>query len=98
MAIVVKFKMSQSETVTVRLPLEVKQKLEALALSTNRSKSWLAAQAIATYVEEQAWQIQQIEAAVSIADSEEAVWIDGEVVDAWLTTWGTDTEKPTPCA
>ena len=89
--------MSQSETVTVRLPIEVKQKLEALATSTNRSKSWLAAQAISAYVEEQSWQLQQIQASLLLADSEEAVWVEGEAVDAWLNSWGTETEKPTPC-
>ncbi|WP_081980900.1 CopG family ribbon-helix-helix protein [Neosynechococcus sphagnicola] len=43
--------MSTSETVTVRLSPEIKSKLEALAQSTRRSKSWLAAEAIALYVE-----------------------------------------------
>lgn len=89
--------MSQSETVTIRLPVEVKGKLEALAASTNRSRSWLAAQAITAYVEEQSWQIQQIEAAVALAESQEAVWVEGAQVDAWLTSWGTENEKPTPC-
>lgn len=89
--------MSQSETITVRLPIAIKQKLEALALSTRRSKSWLAAEAIAAYVEEQSWQIQQIEEAVAIADGDQAVWVDGEVVAAWLASWGTETEKPNPC-
>lgn len=90
--------MTQSETVTVRLPAGIKQKLEALATSTNRSKSWLAAQAIVAYVEEQSWQIQQIEEAISVADSESAEWIDGDAVNTWLNSWGTDTERPTPCA
>lgn len=89
--------MPQSETVTIRLPIGVKQKLEALATSTNRSKSWLAAQAISVYVEEQSWQLQQIQSALLLADSEEAVWVEGEAVDAWLNSWGTETEKPTPC-
>lgn len=89
--------MSQSDTITVRLPIAIKQKLEALAQSTRRSKSWLAAEAIAAYVEEQSWQIQQIEEAVAIADSGEAVWVDGEVVAAWLASWGTEAEKPNPC-
>ena len=89
--------MSQSETLTVRLPAEVKGKLEALAASTNRSKTRLAAQAIAAYVEEQSWQIQQIEEAVDLAESEQAVWVDGAEVDAWLASWGMENEKPMPC-
>jgi RHH-type rel operon transcriptional repressor/antitoxin RelB len=89
--------MSPSETVTVRLPAGVKQKLEALATSTNRSKSWLAAQAIAAYVEEQSWQIQQIEEAVNLGDSEQAVWVEDTAVDAWLTSWGTENEQSIPC-
>jgi RHH-type transcriptional regulator, rel operon repressor / antitoxin RelB len=89
--------MSQSEVMTIRLPVEIKGKLEALAVSTNRSKSWLAAQAIAAYVEEQSWQIKQIEEAVAIADSDSAVWVEGAEVDAWLGSWGTSDEQPIPC-
>ena len=90
--------MPASETVTIRLPAAIKGKLEALATSTNRSKSWLAAQAIATYVDEQSWQIEQIEAAVTEADNEQAIWVEAAEVDAWLTSWGTPDEQPKPCA
>lgn len=96
-AIVPEVLMSQSETVTIRLSAEVKGKLEALAASTRRSKSWLAAQAISAYVEEQSWQMHQIEEAVTLADSPAAVWVKGPEVDAWLTSWGTATEKSMPC-
>jgi RHH-type transcriptional regulator, rel operon repressor / antitoxin RelB len=89
--------MSQTETVTIRLPAQVKGKLEALAVSTNRSKSWLAAQAIAAFVEEQSWQIQQIQATVELADSERAVWVDEADADQWLDSWGTQHEHPQPC-
>lgn len=89
---------SLSETVTVRLSAALKQKLEALAISTQRSKSWLAAEAIAAYVEEQTWQIQQIQEAVALSDSPQAEWVDGEIVNAWLESWGTENELPAPCA
>ena len=89
--------MSQTETVTIRLPVGVKDKLTSLAISTNRSKSWLAAQAIAAYVEDQSWQIQQIEEAVALADSDQATWIAATEVDEWLTSWSIDHERSSPC-
>ncbi|HBB35040.1 MAG TPA: CopG family transcriptional regulator [Cyanobacteria bacterium UBA8803] len=88
--------MSASETVTIRLSPEIKSKLEALAQSTRRSKSWLAAEAIALYVEQQIWQIAMIEQAVTLADSGNAEWIDGARVEVWLDSWGTSNEKPAP--
>jgi predicted transcriptional regulator len=42
--------MSTSETLTVRLPTEVKKKLGRLANHTNRTKSFLASEAIADFV------------------------------------------------
>jgi RHH-type transcriptional regulator, rel operon repressor / antitoxin RelB len=88
--------MSPTETVTIRLPAEVKDKLAALAISTNRSKSWLAAQAIAAYVKDQSWQIQQIEAAVALANSDQASWVPATEVNEWFTSWGTDKERSAP--
>ena len=42
---------TQSETVTIRMPSEAKARLEELARHTRRSKSFLAGEAIADYVE-----------------------------------------------
>ncbi len=89
--------MSQSEVVTVRLAPELKAKLDALAISTKRSKSWLAAEAIAQYLEQEAWQIERIEEAVALADSSTAQWVEWDAVDAWLESWGTEDEQPAPC-
>lgn len=89
--------MSQSEVVTVRLAPELKAKLDALATSTKRSKSWLAAEAIAQYLEQEAWQIERIEEAVALADSPTAQWVEWDAVDAWLESWGTEDEQPAPC-
>lgn len=78
--------MLTTEAFIICLPADVKTRLEALATSINRSTSWLAVQAIVAYVEEQSWQIQQIEEAVALADSEQAVWIESATVDEWLTS------------
>ena len=43
--------MSESETLTVRLASTTKNKLGQLAAQTNRTKSYLAAEAIHAYVE-----------------------------------------------
>jgi predicted transcriptional regulator len=54
--------------VTVRLDSALRAKLEALARTTKRSKSYLAAQAIAAYVALNEWQIAEIEAGVAELD------------------------------
>jgi predicted transcriptional regulator len=43
--------MANSSTLTVRLKSEVKDQLEQLSLSTNRTRSFLAAEAISSYVD-----------------------------------------------
>jgi len=59
--------------VTVRLDSGLKAKLEALARSTKRSRSYLAAEAIAAYVELNEWQIGEIEAGIAELDSGQIV-------------------------
>ena len=61
--------MSGTSTITVRLSGELKSDLEKLARSTKRSKSFLAAEAIADYVELNAWQVAEVETATEEADA-----------------------------
>ena len=61
--------MADTTTMTLRLSSELKGKLERLAESTRRSKSYLAAEAIAEYVDANAWQIEEIRKAVEKADA-----------------------------
>ena|SRR5215204_3991814 len=60
--------MSDTTTLTVRLSKEAKAKLDALATSTKRTKNYLAAEAIAAYVDENSWQIEAIQASVAEAN------------------------------
>jgi RHH-type transcriptional regulator, rel operon repressor / antitoxin RelB len=61
--------MADSTTLTVRLSSELNDKLERLAASTRRSKSYLAAEAITQYVDANAWQIEAIRKAICKADA-----------------------------
>lgn len=58
-----------STTMTVRLDDEVKDRLDHLAEATQRSKSFLAAEAIREFVENNEWQIGEIHAALQEADA-----------------------------
>ena len=61
--------MPETSVLTVRLDTKTKNRLDTLARSTRRSKSFLAAQAIEAYIEEEAWQIAEIEKAIVEADA-----------------------------
>lgn len=58
---------AMSTTMTVRLEDEVKERLDHLAEATQRSKSFLAAEAIREFVENNEWQIGEIHAALQEA-------------------------------
>jgi len=58
-----------STTMTVRLEDDVKDRLDRLATATERSKSFLAAEAIREYVENNEWQIAEVRAALGEADA-----------------------------
>ena len=58
-----------STTITVRLEEEVRERLDRLAASTQRSKSFLASEAIREFVENNEWQIAETRAALKEADA-----------------------------
>jgi RHH-type transcriptional regulator, rel operon repressor / antitoxin RelB len=68
-------RMSAEDTavITTRIDVALKAKLEPLGRSTKRSKSFLAAEAIAAYVEINEWQIAEIMAGIKELDSDEAL-------------------------
>ncbi len=53
-----------SSVLTVRIPVDVKAKLDKLAEATKRSKSFLAQEAIRHYIDLEAWQIAEIHKAI----------------------------------
>lgn len=58
-----------STTISVRIEDEVKSRLDRLAESTRRSKSFLVAEAIRQFVENNEWQVAELQAALREADA-----------------------------
>jgi RHH-type transcriptional regulator, rel operon repressor / antitoxin RelB len=58
-----------STTMTLRIEDDVKERLDKLADATQRSKSFLAAEAIREYVDNNEWQIREIKAALKEANA-----------------------------
>ena len=57
-----------TSVLTLRIPEEIKAKLDQLAQATHRSRSFLAEEAIARYIDLEAWQIGEIESSIQEAD------------------------------
>ena len=83
-----------TETLSIRLNSVTKQRLEALSVRSKRSKSYLAAEAIAAYVESEEWQLGELHDA--IADAGEGRVISHERVSTWLNSWGKPSEAKAP--
>jgi RHH-type rel operon transcriptional repressor/antitoxin RelB len=58
----------KAQTVSARLDRETAKKLEQLVKATARSRSYLVAEAIETYIEDQSWQIEAIREGLKEAD------------------------------
>ena len=86
--------MGKSTTITIRVEQEVRDRLEGQAEIQNRSKSYLANQAIEEYLDTQEWQIEGIKKAVQSLDAGKGV-PHQQVMD-WLQSWDSDNELPKP--
>ena len=70
------------EVITIRVGRDVKERLESLAKATARSRSFLIAEAIRCYLDDQAWQVEQIQE--GITESERGKLVEhGQVVAKW---------------
>ncbi len=83
-----------STTFTVRVESEVKKRLEKLARSTGRSRSFLAAEALSDYLDVNEWQVEGIKKAIGSLDRGEGVPHDE--VRRWASSLGRKRERPSP--
>ncbi len=71
------------QILSVRIDAEIKARLEELAVSTARTKSWLAAEAVRQFVENNEWQIQAIEEGVRASATDGMISPHETVLEAW---------------
>jgi RHH-type rel operon transcriptional repressor/antitoxin RelB len=65
--------MAQSSVLTLRLDAKLKEQLDRISKATQRSRSYVAAEAIREYVALNQWQIEEIKKAIDEADCGEFV-------------------------
>jgi RHH-type rel operon transcriptional repressor/antitoxin RelB len=83
-----------STTVTVRVESEIKKRLEKLAKSTGRTRSFLAAEALKDYLDLNEWQVAGIKKAMASLDQGEG--IPHVEVRKWVESWDGKREAPVP--
>src|SRR5438045_9330624 len=83
-----------SETLSIRIDAETKKRLDALSKRSKRSKSFLAAEAIAAYVESEEWQLGELHAGIAELNSGQEV--SHEKASKWLKSWGKPGETNAP--
>ncbi len=69
-------------TLTIRIDEETKDRLDRLAKSTARSKSYLVANAIEEYLSINEWQIQELAETIKKADRPDAKFVDHDELQA----------------
>jgi RHH-type transcriptional regulator, rel operon repressor / antitoxin RelB len=83
-----------SITFTVRVEAEVKKRLEKLAKSTGRSRSFRAAEALNVYLDVNEWQVAGVKRAMASLDRGDGV--PHQEVKDWVNSWGRKRERSAP--
>jgi RHH-type transcriptional regulator, rel operon repressor / antitoxin RelB len=77
--------MAESKVLTLRLDPRLKKKLDRLAEATQRSRSFLAAEAVREYVAINEWQIEEIKK--GLHEAEQGDFATDEEVQQSLKKW-----------
>jgi len=83
-----------SATFTVRVEPRVKKRLEKLARSTGRTRSFLAAEALSAYLDVNEWQVAGVKRAIASLDR--GAGVAHQEVEDWVNSWGRKRERPAP--
>lgn len=81
-------------TLTLEVPHGIDERLEKLAHATARTKTWIALEALRSFLELYDWQVKAIQE--GIADADAGRLVDHDKVSTWLESWGTENELAPP--
>jgi RHH-type rel operon transcriptional repressor/antitoxin RelB len=79
-------------TISVRVPVQLRKRFEALAQATGRTKNYLMTEALVEYLDHEEWQIAEIEEAIREADEHPEQMVKHEDVVADLLARGIVTQ------
>lgn len=83
-----------SSPFSLRLPSSLKERLDAVAESEDRSASYVATKAIEAFLDAREGKERAIEAA--FRDADKGIFVSQEAVYRWMESWDTDDELPPP--
>jgi predicted transcriptional regulator len=81
-------------SITLQVDEKLKQELDSIAKTTERSTDVVVAEALNAYVDLHERQVAHIRRAMR--EAREAGTVPDEEVEAWMLSWGTDNELPMP--
>lgn len=87
---------NKTSTITIRVDQATKERIERAAKMQNRSKSFIAVEAIEQLLAVHDAQDAGVRAALASLDNGEG--IPHEQVVEWVDSWGTENESPFPVA
>jgi predicted transcriptional regulator len=85
-----------SQTVSIRLDEKVLKQLDLMAKASHRSRAWLMSQAVAQYIEHEAWQLEAIRKALDNLQHGKTKFAENTDIMQWLSSWGSKDELEPP--
>jgi RHH-type rel operon transcriptional repressor/antitoxin RelB len=84
----------KTSVLTIRIDEDIKKRLNKLAEATDRTKSFIASEAIRSFLDLNEWHIQAIYDGIS--DADQGRMVEHEHVVSWIESWDSDNELERP--
>jgi predicted transcriptional regulator len=72
--------MAQTESLHIRVPHEMREQIDRIAATLDRSRNYIVTEALEQYLEVQRWQVERIRERLALAESGQAEFIPHEGV------------------